>query len=578
MNLHLKKPIEFISFVFISVAMLIIVTWKFWNPLSPKDYSTILIYLFLLIFINSFPLKIGDIYVTFILAISISVFLEYGIVVEAWLTQISILVSMLISGQRRTIYRTVLSQMMFIWISISAGFVYLFVGGEIGFGVEMADDLILPIILYAMTYFIVNNLLLYLILKGIESSKTSLFSEDVIWDGVTLLLTLPLGVIMYLVKLYNGNYGMLFVAIPIIIITHLFKLYSELHHSHYQLKALNKISASFTSELNLEKTITAIQMAIQDLLSFDFSYIFLVKGDKLKLISVVDAEKENIDKRELDKFNMSLGEGLSGRVALYKKAEIVGNNTDLYQMDNEPDFIKDNKSLLSVPMLWNEQIIGVITLGSLHQYFFSKKDLTLAKILASQAAIAIQNATKYQKTEEKSLIDELTEVYNFRAFEDTLHDVIIEAEMKEQNVSLLMIDLDHFKKINDKFGHATGNVVLKQVALLLKELTRKEDIVFRYGGEEFTIIIPNIDSMKAKYIAERIRESIEQLSIKANNTLQGSEEVDIKVTASIGIASASYPKSTTSAQELVRQADRAMYVGSKQAGRNRVSEYSDFKN
>lgn len=571
---RLKKTTEFVIFSLVSVSMLFIVTLKFWTPIQGNDYITIILYLFLLIFVNSFPLKINEIYVSFILAISITVFLDYGIVVDAWLTQISILISMLISAERRSITRIFLTQMMFIWISLIAGFSFLLTGGTIDFSMSMLGDQLLPITIYTIAYFVTNHTLLYFIRRGLNknnNTKVPIISDDIIWDAATLLLTVPLGVIMYMVKVSYGTYGMLFVAVPIIIVTHLFRIYSELHHSHNQLKALNKLSASFTSELNLENTIRALQNATRELLTFNFSYIMLVHGDKLKMISIEDYNGGVVDTEKFRDLSISFGEGLSGSVALYKKAQIVGSDADMFELEDEPEFTRDNKSLLSVPMIWNNEIIGVITLGSTNEYHYSKKDLTILKILASQAAVAIQNANRYQRTEEKSMMDELTEVYNYRAFDEMLRESVMKADIKEENLSLLMIDLDHFKQINDQYGHAAGNVVLKEIAKILKELTRKEDIVSRYGGEEFTVIIPNTDCNKAKAIAERIRSTIENHKIEVKNTLNNHDEIKISVTASIGVAT--YPKMADSAQDILRHADRAMYIGSKQAGRNKVSVY-----
>lgn len=564
-----KKSIEFSLFVVVSIAALLYVTVKFWTPIPSGDYSIILLYLFLLVFIDSFPIKLGDIYISFLLAISLAVFLEYGLVVEIWLSQLAILISSLIS-ERRSISRMVLSQMMFIWVSIAAGLVFFYAGGTTG--VIYFKEQMLPITLYAVTYFLVNHILLYFIRRRLQNVRGPLVSEDFIWDGATLLLTVPLGVILYVVKLSYGIYGMLFVAVPIIIVTQLFKIYSELHHSHKQLKGLNKISSSFTSELNFEKTISALQSATRELLTYDLCYIFLTNGDKLKIISIEDHNGKMMDPKEYEDFSMTIGEGLSGRVALYKKAEMVGTDADLYELEEEPYYIKNNKSLLSVPMIWHDQVIGVITLGSKEEYHFSKKDFTITKILASQAAVAIQNATRYQKTEEKSMMDELTEVYNYRAFEEQLRDMVLEADMKEEKLSLLMIDLDHFKKVNDKYGHSAGNVVLKEIAKLLKEHTRKEDVVARYGGEEFIVILPNSDSVKSKAVAERIRFAIENKNIEINNNLDRIEGLIINVTASIGVAT--FPDMAESAQDVIRHADRAMYIGSKQAGRNRVSVYN----
>ncbi len=568
----LYRKISFIYYILVSIGTLMYVSYHMWIPLTSADYSIILIYLLLLIIIHSSPLKIGDIYVMFTLAISLTVFLEYGIAVEAWLIQITMLVGMLISIRRRNMYRLVLTQMMFIWVSLTAGFSFLLAGGTIGFTVSMVREQLIPIGFYTLSFFISNHLILYFYLWVLEKRKIPFFSEDLFWDAATFLFTLPLGLIMYLVKITYGVIGMLFVSLLIIIVTQLFKLYSELVHSHQQLTALNNLSASFTSELNLDKTISALQQSIKELLTFDYSYIFLMDEDRLKLTSIGQVNGQ-VNKPDVD-YQLELGEGLSGRVALYRKAQMIGSDAEIYELENELDCMKNNKSLLSVPMLWNNQTLGVITLGSSDSYYYSKKDMTIANILGSQAAIAIQNAKIYQKTEAKNLIDELTGIYNFRAFEEILHTMIAEAEMKKETVSLLMLDLDYFKKVNDQYGHLAGNKVLKNLANVLKEHTRKEDVIARYGGEEFVVIIPDTGYERATVIANRIRESVEQMKTIVKDTLNGEGETTIQVTVSIGVAS--FPDMANSDKELVRNADRAMYVGSKQTGRNRVAVYKEI--
>ncbi|OEF99509.1 hypothetical protein BHF71_08810 [Vulcanibacillus modesticaldus] len=565
---RLMKKAALFAYVLISISTLIIVSIKMWRPLPSDEYAMILIYLFLFVFVNSFPLKFGDIYISTIFPISLAVFLQYGIVVEAWLTQFAVLVSMLVLDVRRNFTKIVLNQIMLIWMSLLAGLSFFLVGGSIDFTLLDLDVQLLPIIVYTLVSFLVNNIIIYLM----RSEKKNFISKDALWDASTLFFTLPFGIVLYLVDVFYGILGVIIIMIQHLIFNFLFKLYSELHHSHQQLKSLNKISASFTSELDLEKTLSALQQAIRELLTFDYSYIYLLKGDRLHLVSIENNQGKVINDESTLNFSLSINEGLTGKSALYKKAQLIQSDADIYRISyNEPYFIKNNKSLLAVPMIWHNQVVGVITLGSSVEYNFSKKDVTIAKILASQAAIAIQNANTYQISQEKNLIDELTGVYNYRAFNNLLDEIILDAEMKGEKVSLIMLDLDHFKQVNDSYGHAAGNEVLKEIAKLLKKLTRKKDVVARYGGEEFTIIIPNTDIKGAEIIAERIRSSIEEHQIVVIDSIEGKGEIVLKVTSSIGVAT--YPDLASSAKDLIRNADRAMYVGSKQAGRNKVAIY-----
>jgi two-component system, cell cycle response regulator len=158
-------------------------------------------------------------------------------------------------------------------------------------------------------------------------------------------------------------------------------------------------------------------------------------------------------------------------------------------------------------------------------------------------------------------IDGLTQIYNKRYFIETLEREIGRAHRYRRDLSLIMFDIDHFKKINDSYGHLAGDHVLKQLASVIRSRIRREDILSRYGGEEFAIILPEIDSYNALQFAEKIRSLVEMASFKF-------EDADIPVTISIGVAS--LQPELQEPHEFIRVADEQMYRA-KERGRNRVA-------
>jgi two-component system cell cycle response regulator len=157
-------------------------------------------------------------------------------------------------------------------------------------------------------------------------------------------------------------------------------------------------------------------------------------------------------------------------------------------------------------------------------------------------------------------VDGLTQIYNKRYFIETLEREIGRAQRYRRDLSLIMFDIDHFKQINDTYGHLAGDHVLKQLAAVIKSRIRREDILARYGGEEFSIVLPEIDSYNAQQFAEKIRMLTEKAVFKF-------EDTEIPVTISIGVASLS--PDVQDPQEFVRQADQHLYEAKSQ-GRNRV--------
>lgn len=219
------------------------------------------------------------------------------------------------------------------------------------------------------------------------------------------------------------------------------------------------------------------------------------------------------------------------------------------------------RSEAAIPMIVRNEVIGVLDIESEKLNAFSERDLRMFTVFASQAAIAIENARLYNETKALSLTDSLTNIANRRHF-----DLILENELKRgrgysRSVSLAMIDLDHFKQFNDKYGHPAGDQLLIAVAEKIRRTVRDTDLVARYGGEEFVIIFPETPGGSAYKVCERVRTAIE------NNQIVLKKYGKVGITISIGVAT--YPQLAQSAQELIQKADLALYRA-KKLGRNRV--------
>ncbi len=169
-----------------------------------------------------------------------------------------------------------------------------------------------------------------------------------------------------------------------------------------------------------------------------------------------------------------------------------------------------------------------------------------------------------QRLEQLAAVDPLTGLYNHRMYRSILHGEITRAQRYGRTLSVLMLDIDHFKRINDDYGHVVGDGVLERLGLLLRDSVRSENSVCRYGGEEFTIIVPEFGAEATSEMAERLREII------AQTPFSNGKDQDIKITVSIGVAA--FPEMASSAEELTKAADIALYAA-KEEGRNRVSRY-----
>lgn len=181
-------------------------------------------------------------------------------------------------------------------------------------------------------------------------------------------------------------------------------------------------------------------------------------------------------------------------------------------------------------------------------------------ILAQQFVLGIKRAILYQRVQELAIVDSLTDVFSRRYWMERFSQEIERSKKYKFNFSFLMVDIDHFKSFNDKYGHLVGDAVLKEVAKRIKQNLRQIDLIGRYGGEEFCVILIETDKAGAQFAAERIRQAVEAQGIRVYDE-------DLKITVSIGISV--FPEDSADKDALIDKADSAMYRA-KQNGRNRV--------
>ena len=220
---------------------------------------------------------------------------------------------------------------------------------------------------------------------------------------------------------------------------------------------------------------------------------------------------------------------------------------------------------LAAPMRHQQKRIGALVLGSSQQEAFSSHQTRAISILCNQAAVSLENSAIIRKMEELAITDGLTGLYNHRHFQDALQQELERAERLKQNLTLLIMDIDHFKGFNDSFGHPAGDFILKSLATLLKKTARKIDVLARYGGEEFAALLPGIDKKNARKTAERWRKIVQRATFKSGGQ-------SFAITLSIGFVT--YPEDATGKVELIQKADRALY-DAKENGRNQVRHYDD---
>lgn len=265
--------------------------------------------------------------------------------------------------------------------------------------------------------------------------------------------------------------------------------------------------------------------------------------------------------------------GLSQAKSVYAKAFRMAK-TELFT-DFSEDLFRFNeyqegdqvKSVLLAPILdERSKPIAVIGVEYDDDSEYKEADKNLLNTISLNASSSLTKARIFQKMEKQATIDGLTQIPNHRHFQDLMDMEMERAQREKSQVSLLLMDIDHFKKFNDTYGHPVGDLVLKMVSKALQSAVRKTDHIARYGGEEFVVILPQAEGDLGRQLAERVREAIENIQIPH-------ESGTLTVTMSIGMCT--YPSLVNTKAELIESADQALYY-SKETGRNKVSLFQEI--
>ncbi len=313
------------------------------------------------------------------------------------------------------------------------------------------------------------------------------------------------------------------------------------------LDAIQELGAGLTSVTSVQDICHTIGQTIVTLLPYDQCRVYLLEDDGVTLRPAYfsDTKRVEYDGVTAETLAVKVGEGITGWVAETKRGVVINDSEAHPKALHVPGTGRNDESMIAVPVLFEDTLVGVIVTVKigLHQYIGDH--LRLLTILANQAAVSIANARLIERLETSATTDPLTGLANRRAFEQKLVERL--QESLPEPFSVIMLDVDGLKQVNDARGHVAGDAVLKRVASVLLAHLRHEDLVTRWGGDEFVILMPGVDRVGAVSLARRIGGSL--------LTPADSEEP-----ISVSIGTASYPADGTTTDELLAAADRSMYA------------------
>lgn len=290
-------------------------------------------------------------------------------------------------------------------------------------------------------------------------------------------------------------------------------------------------------------------------------YAFILKHQKSEMLSV--HHSMGLSKRHLKEIFYRLNEGLVGRVYLEKRAVYI---PDLSQVKTFSYFFEKKPmkgSIYYLPILDHHgSILGVLKLRKIIKESFSEVERVVLPKLQKEIGSAYLNTQKIELLNSKSYVDELTHLYNRRYYNEHFPVEFKRAQRYQHELSLMFIDIDDFKEINDRYGHSIGDLVLKNVSNLIRKSTRSSDICIRYGGDEFLVLLPETSRQAAFEVAAKLKKAVDNISINNEGKI-----AELMVGLSMGIAN--YPEDSIEPKMLIELADRALYEA-KKTGKDQI--------
>ena len=338
-------------------------------------------------------------------------------------------------------------------------------------------------------------------------------------------------------------------------------LSKQLERRNEELASMIEIGKALTSCLDIHAILETIMKQVERLIKPKNWSLLLVEGESGDLIFEIAVSSVS---EKLKGVRLERGKGIAGWVAQYGQPLLIPDvrKDERFSEHFDKELLFTTRSIVCVPMKIKDQVIGVIELiNSLEELDFDEGDILLISAIADFAAIALENARNYKRISELVITDDLTGLYNSRHFGQLIENEVKRAGRYRETFSLIFLDLDHFKGINDTHGHLVGSRMLTEFGRLVGKNIRGSDLAARYGGDEFAVILPHTGKEQAVKMAGNLLDAMKRTSFASD------DNIPIKLTASFGVAT--FPEDSDSRAGLIKAADCAMY-DAKADGRSAV--------
>ncbi len=319
----------------------------------------------------------------------------------------------------------------------------------------------------------------------------------------------------------------------------------------HELRIFHDVAKALTSSLELDAILQTIMQKMAEFFRPDTWSLLMVDEQRNELYFAIAVGEASESVKNL---RLKMGEGIAGWVAQHGQTEIVPD------VSKDPRFAKridestkwETRSIVCLPLRSRHRVLGVIQLVNVTLHNYSESEMFFLNALCDYAAIAIENARAVEQIQELTITDDCTGLYNARHLYKVLESEVYRSARYNYEFSVIFIDLDHFKQVNDTHGHLIGSKLLAEIGFAVKSQLRLIDYAFRYGGDEFVVLLPQTDKDQAFVVARRIQDTL-----RASQFCKA-EGLNLNVRASMGMAT--YPHDAATPRDIIERADEMMYA------------------
>lgn len=504
-------------------------------------------------------------------ALVLSTFIVFGPASAAWVSGLAALFGQGVTGRANPLRTTVFNATQYILAVAAAAWIFNLSGGSVQEGLfrggAASTDTVfwpllnsfIPLAAFTLVYAAVNHVLIYIyLLSGQRRLPAPDWLEAVKWDGLTYLFTFPIGILIALVYAFLGLTGTVMLFVPVLALQFVLRYYIRLQKTNRELTAFYELAGFLEKSPGPREVLERLLKIVERAVSFHSGVIYLWSAEREAFLPVAVAGPYAEQLRSTAVYR---GEGIAGWSVENAEASLVLNTREDPRTIKEEGLSQVLCSLLIVPLSAGKEVQAVIVLGEKKPLAFDQRALHMVRVLAAQAAAAVANSALQERLERVARLDGLTGLTASGHFFELLAEACLTAATGERPAGLIVLDVDSFKRFNADYGRRNGDKVLVELADILAGLARRGDVVARYGGDEFAVLLPGTHGSRLMDIAGDLREEIQR------HVFLHDEGRQARLTVSAGVAEA--PRDAADAPALLRAVHRAL-DRAREAGGNRA--------